>query len=306
MRDAAKGGTKSLSETPDSARVTFPKPTTCVMTNPRPSSQRVSRSSRQYERMTRNLEPLGWSFEKYCCEFDAFCPVGEQAVECHRDLVMAAVSRGRSARAGCYGRCALLTTACTSAAYLRRTPATLPTATARPTSWCSSTAAPSSSGRCASVRRAVVCDVDLVSGEQAVDTLTRAERSARMSRIRGVHTKPELLVRSFLHRAGLRFRLHSKGLAGRPDIVLTKHGVVVFVDGCFWHGHTCQKGRIPGTNSAFWALKIDANRRRDRRNSQALRREGWRVFRVWECQLTKVGERAKVLSRLVARIVGSS
>lgn len=134
------------------------------------------------------------------------------------------------------------------------------------------------------------------------DTLTPAQRSERMSRIRGRDTRPERLVRSHLHRAGLRFRLHGAKLPGRPDLVLPKYATVVFVEGCFWHGHRCQKGRIPGTNSMFWASKIATNQARDQRNQRALRRIGWRVLRVWECQLAKAATRERVLDRLVRTI----
>lgn len=134
------------------------------------------------------------------------------------------------------------------------------------------------------------------------DTLTQAERSARMSLIRGKDTVPELLVRSFLHKQGLRFRLHVGNLPGRPDIVLPRYGTVVFVEGCFWHGHRCQNGRIPGTNSTFWASKIATNQARDQRNHRALRRAGWRVLRVWECQIARAATRDRVLDRLVDAI----
>lgn len=123
-----------------------------------------------------------------------------------------------------------------------------------------------------------------------------------MSRIRGRDTQPELPVRSHLRRAGLRFRLGWAKLPGRPDLVLPKYATVVFVEGCFWHGHRCQKGRIPGTNSTFWASKIATNRARDQRNQRALRRAGWRVLRVWECQLAKAATRERVLDRLVRTI----
>jgi DNA mismatch endonuclease (patch repair protein) len=134
------------------------------------------------------------------------------------------------------------------------------------------------------------------------DTLTPAERSERMSRIRSRDTKPELIVRRYLHGLGLRYRLHAKDLPGHPDIVMPKYGVVVFVEGCFWHGHACQKGRVPGTNSTFWAIKVATNQARDKRNQRALRQAGWRVLRVWECQLAKRNGREKTLARLVSRI----
>ena len=134
------------------------------------------------------------------------------------------------------------------------------------------------------------------------DTLTPAERSERMSRIRGKDTKPELWVRRFLHSRGFRFRLHRKDLPGRPDIVLPKYGAVVFVNGCFWHGHHCQKGRIPATRSRFWQAKFEANKARDARNMRKLKRLGWRVYKVWECDLAKPGRRTKVLDRLEERL----
>ncbi|MDR0184264.1 very short patch repair endonuclease [Lysobacter arvi] len=136
------------------------------------------------------------------------------------------------------------------------------------------------------------------------DIMTPAQRSERMSRIRSQNTKPEMLVRRFLHGQGFRFRLHARDLPGRPDLVLPKYRTVVFVEGCFWHGHSCQKGRVPGTNPDFWQAKVACNQARDKRNQRALRRDGWRVIRVWECQLAKSKTRAAALARLVSRISG--
>lgn len=136
------------------------------------------------------------------------------------------------------------------------------------------------------------------------DTLTPAERSERMSRIRSQDTKPELIVRRHLHALGFRYRLHVRDLPGKPDLVLPKYRAVVFVEGCFWHGHSCQKGRVPGTNPTFWQSKVEANQARDRRNQRLLRRDGWRIFRVWECQLAKKKNRAATLSRLARAITG--
>lgn len=132
--------------------------------------------------------------------------------------------------------------------------------------------------------------------------MTRAERSKWMARIRGKDTKPELLVRRFLHGHGFRYRLHAKDLPGRPDLVLPKYSAVVFVDGCFWHGHVCQGGRIPGNNPAFWLAKISNNQARDRRNKRRLRAANWQVLRVWECQITTKKARDKTLNQLAARI----
>jgi DNA mismatch endonuclease, patch repair protein len=118
-----------------------------------------------------------------------------------------------------------------------------------------------------------------------VDRLTPEHRSWNMSRIRGRDTQPERAVRSALHRAGYRFRLHRKDLPGRPDIVLPKHRTVVFVHGCFWHRHPgCRFAYTPKSRADFWAAKFLANVERDQRNRRDLRRLGWRVITVWECQ----------------------
>jgi DNA mismatch endonuclease (patch repair protein) len=118
------------------------------------------------------------------------------------------------------------------------------------------------------------------------DIVDRATRSRMMSGIRGKNTSPERIVRSFLHRAGLRFSLHRPDLPGHPDVVLPHWNTVIFVHGCFWHRHAgCRFASTPETNRAFWNRKFAANVDRDRRNSTALRRAGWRVLTVWECQL---------------------
>lgn len=109
-------------------------------------------------------------------------------------------------------------------------------------------------------------------------------RSEIMSRIKGKDTKPEMLVRKALHAAGFRYRLHDKSLPGKPDIVLPSRKTVIFVNGCFWHGHeTCY--REPKSNKDFWVPKISRNMQRDSEKSEALRHAGWRVVVVWECEL---------------------
>ncbi|MCC6358553.1 MAG: DNA mismatch endonuclease Vsr [Phycisphaerales bacterium] len=119
-----------------------------------------------------------------------------------------------------------------------------------------------------------------------MDRLTREHRSWNMSRIRGRNTRPEREVRSMLHRLGFRFRLHSRQLPGRPDVVLPKYGSVVLVHGCFWHRHPgCPFAYTPKSRAAFWSRKFAGNVARDRRNTEALEREGWRVLIVWECEL---------------------
>jgi DNA mismatch endonuclease (patch repair protein) len=112
-------------------------------------------------------------------------------------------------------------------------------------------------------------------------------RSRNMAAIRSTDTKPEIMVRRLIHGAGFRFRKNPRGFPGRPDLVLPRHRVVVFVHGCFWHGHTCIDGHVPKTNSKYWGSKIEANAVRDRRNAAKLRRDGWRVFVLRECKLAE-------------------
>lgn len=106
-----------------------------------------------------------------------------------------------------------------------------------------------------------------------------------MAKIKARNTKPEIAVRSMLHRMGYRFRIHRKDLAGTPDIVLPRHRTVVFVHGCFWHGHVCKKTKMPKTRIEYWADKIAGNRRRDALKQSQLQTLGWEVVVVWECEL---------------------
>ena len=130
------------------------------------------------------------------------------------------------------------------------------------------------------------------------DTLSKEKRSWNMSRIRSRDTGPERIVRSVLHRLGFRFRLEGRKLPSRPDVVLPKHGVVVFVHGCFWHRHSgCRFAYTPKSRINFWATKFEANVARDRRSSRALRALGWRVVTVWECQTADVDRLASWLER---------
>jgi DNA mismatch endonuclease (patch repair protein) len=119
-----------------------------------------------------------------------------------------------------------------------------------------------------------------------VDTISAERRSWNMSRIAGSNTKPELLLRSGLHRAGYRFRLHAKDLPGKPDIVLRKYRTAIFVHGCFWHRHPgCRNATLPSTRTEFWTSKFEGNVERDLRNTVALKEAGWTVLIVWECDL---------------------
>ncbi|WP_439636117.1 very short patch repair endonuclease [Oceanicaulis sp.] len=117
------------------------------------------------------------------------------------------------------------------------------------------------------------------------DIVSKAKRSRMMSGIRGKDTKPELIVRQGLHARGYRFRLHRKDLPGKPDIVLPKYRAVIFVNGCFWHGHDCHLFKWPKTREEFWREKIDLNRKRDATSISDLLSRNWRVLVVWECAL---------------------
>jgi len=132
------------------------------------------------------------------------------------------------------------------------------------------------------------------------DRLTRAERSALMSRIRGDDLKPEARLRAALRAAGVRFRRNARGLPGTPDVVLDAARLAVFVDGCFWHG--CPRHcRMPKTRRRFWEAKFEVNRRRDARVRRALNRAGWSVMRVWEHDLRTAVRVERVVTRIKRR-----
>jgi DNA mismatch endonuclease (patch repair protein) len=122
-----------------------------------------------------------------------------------------------------------------------------------------------------------------------VDVLTRAQRRLNMSRTRGENTKPEMFVRQGLYALGFRYRLHRRDLIGCPDLVFPQFKAVIFVHGCFWHGHECHLFKFPQTRTKFWLTKIHGNRERDSRVAQALRADGWRVLPVWECAVRGSG-----------------
>ena len=142
-----------------------------------------------------------------------------------------------------------------------------------------------------------------------MDTFTPEIRSRVMAAIRGRDTSPELFVRRALFARGFRFRVDCRDLPGRPDLKLTKHGAVILVHGCFWHGHHCRYFRPPTSNVAYWEAKILRNRERDLRDVQALRALGWRVCVVWECA-TRLGKSeaaaAKLTDGIAAWILGTS
>jgi len=128
-----------------------------------------------------------------------------------------------------------------------------------------------------------------------LDKVSPDQRSRNMAAVKGRNTGLEMTVRKALHGLGLRFRLHRADLPGTPDIVLPRHHAVVLVHGCFWHGHSCSRGKQPSSNTAFWLPKLERNKQRDAEQVKALRSSGWRVFTVWECE-------TKRPDRLVARL----
>lgn len=134
------------------------------------------------------------------------------------------------------------------------------------------------------------------------DIYSKDKRSNIMSKISGKDTKPEILVRKFLFAKGFRFRKNVKELPGKPDIVLPKYKTIIFVHGCFWHGHTCKRGELPKTNDRFWKEKIDKNMERDTRNILELKEIGWNVIIVWQCEIRNKVSLDIRLSNLIKEI----
>ena len=133
------------------------------------------------------------------------------------------------------------------------------------------------------------------------DIFTKKDRSRVMRAVRGKDTQPERALRSALHRAGYRFRLHRTDLPGKPDIVLPRFGTVIFVNGCFWHQHLgCRKATIPQTNRAFWRRKLRRTVERDAENSRGLAIQGWNVITVWECEMKKSME--ETIQRIIKEL----
>lgn len=138
------------------------------------------------------------------------------------------------------------------------------------------------------------------------DVHSSETRSYNMSRIRSKNTKPELLVRKFLFKNGFRFRLNVKSLPGTPDIVLKKHNTIIFIHGCFWHGHShCKYFVIPGTRREWWLVKIGQNINRDNECIERLKEMNWKVIVIWECEL-KQDFREMTLSNLIKSLNPSS
>jgi DNA mismatch endonuclease, patch repair protein len=133
------------------------------------------------------------------------------------------------------------------------------------------------------------------------DVHDKATRSYNMSMIKGKNTKPEMIVRKFLHANGFRYRLHVKDLPGKPDIVLPKYKTVIFVHGCFWHGHSkCDLFVMPKSNTNYWIPKINNNKLRDRNAQKTLKTLGWKTITIWECQL-----RSNSLNRILNNLINA-
>lgn len=136
--------------------------------------------------------------------------------------------------------------------------------------------------------------------------MTPEQRSRNMAAIKGKDTKPEMIVRKYLFSRGLRFRVQVRKLPGTPDIVLPKYKTAIFVNGCFWHGHEgCKYFRLPKSNIEFWKEKIERNIERDRESMQALHNLGWKVIRVWECELRNKANREEALNKIYTSITSS-
>lgn len=132
------------------------------------------------------------------------------------------------------------------------------------------------------------------------DVLTKEQRHRCMSNVRSKNTKPEIMVRKFLFSNGYRYRVNRKDLPGKPDIVLPKYKTVVFINGCFWHGHeNCKYATIPVSNHEFWLSKINGNIERDKLTREKLSRMGWKIVDIWQCQL-KSHERETTLNNLIS------
>lgn len=136
------------------------------------------------------------------------------------------------------------------------------------------------------------------------DVFSPAKRSVIMSRITGKNTKPEIVVRKIVHSLGYRFRLHREDLPGKPDLVLPRHRKIIFVNGCFWHGHAeCRRAKLPSSNITFWREKIAINKARDIEVKRQLRLAGWNVLVVWQCEISR---RNPFLRRLETFLISKS
>ncbi len=134
------------------------------------------------------------------------------------------------------------------------------------------------------------------------DIYTKDKRSNIMSKISGKETKPEVLVRKYLFLKGFRYRKNVKGLPGKPDVVLFKYKTVIFINGCFWHGHSCKAGKMPDTNIEFWMRKIGSNVERDNNNITKLKEMGWNVIVIWQCEIKNLKPRNIRFEKLLTEL----
>lgn len=136
-------------------------------------------------------------------------------------------------------------------------------------------------------------------GEEMSDMIDKAARSALMAKVRTKNTQPELLVRKIAFSMGYRYRLHQKELPGTPDLVFPGRRKVIFVHGCFWHAHSCRRGRAPSSNTEYWLPKLARNVTRDKKVRSELVRQGWKVLVIWECQLKKPATIARRIQKFL-------
>jgi DNA mismatch endonuclease, patch repair protein len=136
------------------------------------------------------------------------------------------------------------------------------------------------------------------------DTLSKEKRSWNMSRIKGSDTKPEIAVRSALHKKGFRFSLYNANLPGKPDIVLPKYKTVIFVHGCFWHRHKgCRSAYTPKSRTAFWNKKFNENVARDKKKKSELKKAGWKIYTIWECEIEKSGKFKRKINTIISALL---
>jgi DNA mismatch endonuclease (patch repair protein) len=136
------------------------------------------------------------------------------------------------------------------------------------------------------------------------DVVDKDTRSRMMANITSRNTKPELFIRSELHKQGFRFRINARNIKGTPDIVLKRYSALIFTHGCFWHGHNCHYFKLPATRRAFWSNKIECNRKRDAETILALKKDGWRICIVWECAV-RSKKRIQYVSHIARWITGN-
>lgn len=135
-----------------------------------------------------------------------------------------------------------------------------------------------------------------------MDIFDKSKRSQLMAKVTQKNTAPEIIVRKFLFSKGFRYHINVKSLSGTPDIVLSKYKTVIFVHGCFWHGHTCRAGHLPSSNLDYWVTKIEKNIERDNRKINELEKLGWNVVVIWQCEIKALKNREIRFSKLISEI----